>query len=82
MKDVDRFVEDLTGANLRNHDVKTSDTLNHAAIAGIRDPENTPSASHIEDIQRLSENLKPFVDAQKGETTEELQKWRRDKFDA
>lgn len=72
----------MTGANLRNADAKTSETVNQAAISGMRDPKTPASATLQEDLQKLTENLKPFVDAQKGESGEELAKWKRDKFDA
>lgn len=48
----------------------------------MRDPKTPASASLQEDLQKLTENLKPFIDAQKSESGEELSKWKRDKFDA
>ena len=38
------------------------------------------SATIVDDIKKAANDIAPFVEAAKGEN-EELQKWRRDKFD-
>ena len=65
VKDIERFVEDLTGASALREEMKTLDTLNHRAIAGLRDGQERVSPSLASDFQEVSQNLQPFIEAGK-----------------
>ena len=49
----------------------------------MRDPKISDSvnASLAQDINNTYHSLKPFIDAAKNESIEELNKWKRDKYD-
>ena len=80
LKDVEKFAQEITGNNVLTNDVKLTDTISNQGVKGMRD--GTPvSATLVEDIRKAANDIAPFVEAAKGEN-EELQKWRRDKFDS
>lgn len=82
VKDVERFVEELTGANVVKDESKTTDAISHQAIRSLRDGvfSNRVNPSLQNEISNAASDLQSFVEAQKGES-DDLIKWKRDKFD-
>ena len=39
MKDIDNFVEEITGVASLREEIKTIDSINHAQIKAMRDPQ-------------------------------------------
>lgn len=37
MKDIERFVDEITGVTQLKNEMKTTDSINHAAISAMRD---------------------------------------------
>jgi hypothetical protein len=80
LKDVEKFAQEITGNHFLKEDVKLTDTISNQGIKNMRDG-TLVSATLVDDIRKAANDIAPFVEAAKGET-EELQKWRRDKFDS
>jgi hypothetical protein len=62
-------------------ETKTQDVINLTAVNEMRDPKYFANSTISQDISSAYKNLKPFLDAKKGDQ-EDLQKWRREKFDS
>ena len=80
LKDVEKFVQDISGTNYIREEVKLTDQVNQQAVKQMRDG-TVVSGSLAEDIQKAANTIQPFIEAAKSEG-EELMKWKRDKFDA